>query len=1032
MLYIIAIINSLWAMNKITLVFLFIILGISLTAKNDQVFQNLQVSSFSFEEGISHQTVYNIYKDSEGFLWFGTMYGLVHYMGAHTNVYRHEPNNKNSLSNDDVTKIFEDKNGNFWIATFGGGFNKFDIKKNKFTRYTPSSLNLIDEWNGIVWDIKQSENGKILIATDNYGIIVLNQQDNTFNAITEFNNKEDILGEKKFAISSSGEIFLISKSYKLYKFSDTSNSFIKYSFEGLDLDKVRSVYFKNHIAWIYSDGKIIRYNESTHEHEIISDKYPELKSRQNITEIFVDSKNNLWFGSLGIVAVLNYELEQVHTFSSSDTGKNKIQRGSVVSIVEDNEGTIWIGSYTGGINKIYFRENIFKSINYNEHDLTTLHGNIVSSILPVYDNELLIGTNAGISKYNKKSNSFENYFLNKSIFSIKQISETELLIGTNTGLYLTDISLNIEKHFTHNPKDENSLTAGPIICLLIDSSNNIWAGTNFGLNKIDKTTYKVTRFTDNPEINDDITGNTILSLYEDAEGYIYAGTYNGLNQYNPETNTFKLFRNDPENPNTISNNYVFSFHEDVGGNLWIGTGGGLNKFNRDNGSFELISEQHGLGNSVIFGIVEFDNHFFLSTANGISVLNLESGQTNSFTSEHGLHGNMFTARSHSMFANEIYFGGVNGLSIIDTENYFKYSVTTPIKILSVTSAEENLFPNFAYKEVDEIEIPYNTNYLRFYFTSMDFISTKNINYKYKLDGFDTTWINSYNKPFAEYAVLPPGKYQLIVKATNSTGFESSESSSLSVIVTPPFWQTWWFMLSILIVIGITIYSLHKFKLARELRYVEEIEKIREEEEIKLRKKAAEDFHDELGHRITKISLYSELLKRTLKDQESGSLTYMQKISELSSNLSSGVKDFIWTLDPGKDTLYDVAIRLKDFGDDLFDKSSISFRTSGVEEKFSDKIMPMDWRRHTMLIFKEAMNNILKYSNAKNVLLTFSIHENEIDISLTDDGDGFDLNKIKQGRGLKNIRMRAASLNGKVDIESTKGEGTSIRLHSQLS
>ncbi|WKZ69704.1 MAG: two-component regulator propeller domain-containing protein [Melioribacteraceae bacterium] len=690
-------------MNKITLVFLFIILAIFLTAKNDHVFQNLQVSSFSFEEGISHQTVYNIYKDSKGFLWFGTMYGLVHYMGAHTNVYRHEPNNKNSLSNDDVTKIFEDRDGNFWIATFGGGFNKFDIKKNKFTRYTPSSLNLVDECNGIVWDIKQSENGKILIATDNYGIIVLDQKNGSSIFVNDFENNDEVNGEKKFAINSSGEIFLISKSYTLYKYNDISNSFSKYSFEVLDLDKVRSVYFKNHIAWIYSDGKIIRYDESTHEHEVISDKFPEINSIQNITEIFVDSKNNVWFGSLGIVAVLNYELEQVHIFSSSDTGKNKIHRGAVVSIVEDREGTIWIGSYTGGINKIFSRENVFKSINYNEHDLTKLPGNIVSSILPVNDNELLIGTNAGLSKHNKQNNSFENYFLNKSIFSIKQISETNFLIGTNSGLYLTDNSLNIEKHFTHNPQEENSLTAGPIICLLIDSSNNIWAGTNFGLNKIDKTTDKVIRLTDDPAINNDITGNTILSLYEDAKGYIYAGTYNGLNQYDPKTNTFRIFRNDPEIPNTISNNYVFSYCEDAYGNLWIGTGGGLNKFNRDDGTFELISEQHGLGNSVIFGIVEFNNHLFLSTANGISVLDLESGQINSFTSEHGLHGNMFTARSYSVSGNEIYFGGVNGLSIIDTENYLKSSVTTPIKILSVTSAEENLFPNFAYNEVAKLK-----------------------------------------------------------------------------------------------------------------------------------------------------------------------------------------------------------------------------------------------------------------------------------------------------------------------------------------
>ena len=388
---------------------------------------------------------------------------------------------------------------------------------------------------------------------------------------------------------------------------------------------------------------------------------------------------------------------------------------------------------------------------------------------------------------------------------------------------------------------------------------------------------------------------------------------------------------------------------------------------------------------------------------------------------------MFSARAYAKTSDgNILLGGPSGFTIVNSSEYLKRKDSSRVYITSVSSVEGMLLKNPAYSQTEKIELAYNTSYIKFNFSSVNFNFPEATSYKYMLKNFDSTWIDSQNKSFAMYSKIPPGMYSFFVKTDDSESL-----ASIEIVVSPPFWQTWWFYLAFFFTFILSAYLAYKSKLRKELKRVKEIEAIRNEEEIKLRKKAAEDFHDELGHRITKISLYSELLKRTISDQESGSLNYIQKISDISSNLANGVKDFIWTLDPNKDTLHDVVIRLKDFGDDLFDKSGISFRISGIEESLQNIFMEMDWRRHTILIFKEAMNNILKYSNAKNVLLSFKVENNEIDISLTDDGDGFEVDKIKMGRGLKNMRMRAASVHGKINIQSSKGEGTSIRLHSTL-
>ena len=197
-------------------------------------------------------------------------------------------------------------------------------------------------------------------------------------------------------------------------------------------------------------------------------------------------------------------------------------------------------------------------------------------------------------------------------------------------------------------------------------------------------------------------------------------------------------------------------------------------------------------------------------------------------------------------------------------------------------------------------------------------------------------------------------------------------------------------------------------------------------------KAARDFHDELGHKLTKISLFSEIVKRNLNGASPEVTDYLERINHTAKGLAGGMRDFIWTLNPEKDSLHEVAMRLKDFGDGLFDKTGIAFRTQGVSDELEAISLTMDTRRHLTLIFKEAMNNALKHSGCENTVLTFSLEGQRFSVSLRDDGKGIlapqenegeaILNgshekrpRQPSGNGLHNMQLRARKISGSLDI-----------------
>ena len=299
--------------------------------------------------------------------------------------------------------------------------------------------------------------------------------------------------------------------------------------------------------------------------------------------------------------------------------------------------------------------------------------------------------------------------------------------------------------------------------------------------------------------------------------------------------------------------------------------------------------------------------------------------------------------------------------------------------------------------------------------------------------FKEDWIYLGNRNDVTFTNLNPGTYTFQVKGSNNYGNWNTNGKSIQIKILPPLWRTWWaYLLYSMAFIGL-IYAIIRQRVQKKVRVLEakaKIERARNEERALLRKKNAADFHDELGHRLTKISLFLELAERQSNNQDSVK-QYLEKIKTNSSGLSEGIRDLIWSLDPKKDTLFQTISRLQEFGQQLFEYSNIEFSVKGDFQLLETIQLAPEIRKHVLLIFKEVMNNALKYANATFVTLTVQLVGSEVLINCTDNGQGFSKKLVQKGYGLNNMQERAQQIGGDLKVESQTDKGTSISLNFKV-
>jgi two-component sensor histidine kinase len=337
---------------------------------------------------------------------------------------------------------------------------------------------------------------------------------------------------------------------------------------------------------------------------------------------------------------------------------------------------------------------------------------------------------------------------------------------------------------------------------------------------------------------------------------------------------------------------------------------------------------------------------------------------------------------------------------------------------SISSGIENI-SNKIFSNKNEIELSYDNNTISFEFAGTSYRDETKVRYDYCLEGFDKKWNKSTKRNYAAYTHLPPGKYTFKVYSINGEGVRSIQPAVFSFRILPPYWQTWWFITSIILI------SLFLTSALTILIY-----RIRVAQKLKvewMRTKIATDLHDDIGTSLSSIAIFSQLAKRKIKESENITEEYLDRIEKTSRHLIDAMGDIVWSINPQNDSLEDAILKMEDYAVKLFEAKGMDVHIT-VSSEIGDINLPIDIRRNLLLIFKEMVTNVAKHSDASNTSIEIRIDKSDnknksLIIKVEDDGTGFNVDKNYSGSGLKNLKSRADSIGGELSISSLPQYGT---------
>jgi len=827
--------------------------------------QQLHFKHLGTQDGLSELNPTCILQDNRGFVWVGTTDGLNRYDGYKFRVFRNDIKDSTTISSNYIQDIAQDKEGNLWISTAGGGLNKYDRKTARFHAYRHNEKNFNSIASDQLSKVTVDDYGNIWVGTQHDGVSRFDPQSNTFRNYHHRTNDAQSL--------VNNDIMTVYK--------DSQNN-----------------------IWIGTvDNGLCVYNRDSKSFNsyIHSDKDKASLSGNKVTAIFEDSDHHLWVGTQE--AGLNLFDRNTGNFSHflHDTvNGNSLINNSIQSIAEDDNHNLWIGTENGGLSVYSYAWKRFISYMHDDVDHTSLAGNSVDIITRDLQGNMWIGVfGGGLNLYKKSATSFSHFnhnslptsLSNNFVLKIFEDNKHRIWIGTDGGgLDLFDQKTGKFTTFKHIEGNKNSLAGDNVLDIFQDDQHNLWIGTwGNGVSVMNPDTRKITSLRHDPSNAKSLSGDNIYGITETPDKRVWLGTFgDGLDVYDRKTNSFTTFKHNPSDPrslscdrinsmicdskgnlwlatddaglclfdtknytctsykhsdqkNSISNNTASSIFEDHLGRLWVCTLGGLNLFDPKTKHFTSYKTKDGLPNDYVEAVLE-DNmgHLWVSTNNGLAMLDPATGKFRNFTTENGLQADEFKQNSALRSSDgALYFGGVNGFNkffpdqVIES-NYDPKLVFTRFELFnrevvpSNTPGEDSPLKE-DISEAKSINLKYNQSVLSFQYAALDFDSPEKKKYAYILDGFDKDWNYVGDKNTAVYTNLPPGSYVFRVKSQNGEGKWSPGVLSLNVTVVPPFWLTWWFrILSAVFIIG-SIYGVYRFRVNSIIK-----QKTRLEDQVKSR------------------------------------------------------------------------------------------------------------------------------------------------------------------------------------------------------
>ncbi len=916
-----------------------------------------------------------IVEDHHGALWIGTENGGLKKFDPATEQivhYTHDPNDMNSISSQSVVQGCMDQDGALWLGFWGHGLDRFDPITGKVIHYRhdpKNSKSLDRHWTG---EVCAGRSGILWIGTSL--LSQFNRETGEFthfaftsNYLANISNAPNCLYEDR-----SNNLWLATRENGLIKLDLRPQKFAHYQHNADDPSSLggNSIDYlyedKSGMIWIVIfDNGMSRFDPRTEQFTRFKHdpKDPSSLGHNFVQTIYQDRSGNLWFGNPGGLDRFDTRTGRIIRVLPDKLNATEIYPANIARICEDRFGTFWFGTYGGGLYKL-----------------------VPSAIDPFMAVTDATETPARASRQK---------------------------LGNNAMRFV---------QYLHDPEDSTSIGGNFIYAIHEDQFGNFWLIANNSLNLMDRQTGRCIDVARDAETGPHFDGSII---YESRSGLLWAPSHMGLARVDfrmEKSARFKIIP--PDHFLGQGTFYPWRPHEDRFGMIWVGGQYGLLKLDPSAQQFTAhYSEKEGLAAILVKEIIsDNDSNLWLLTGKGLSIFNENAPPGKQFRNLDSKDGviNSPTANKGLLKAKNgtIYWGGSNGLHRFFPENLKNNPHVPPVVLTEFRVFNEVVKLDSAISAKKQITLSHDQNSFSFSFAALDFTRPLSNQYAYRLEGFDEDWIEAGNptgaaRRYANYTYIPPGKYTFRVKGSNNDGVWNETGASVKIIITPPYWQTWWFRgLIALAVIGFLVW-LYNYRVSKLL----EIERTR--------LRIARDLHDEVGSSLSSIALMSELMQDEPGLAEKAKRE-LQQIGATALNVVETMGDLVWTINPKYDKLENLLLRMKEFAGEMLAPKQISYSFHGPEH---DVFQPlnMNFRHHLLLIYKEILHNIIKHAQAKHVDIFITKTDGVLTLKLADDGKGFDPSAVKNGNGLKNVQARAAELEGKIDIASQNGQGTVVTL-----
>lgn len=699
--------------------------------------------------------------------------------------------------------------------------------------------------------------------------------------------------------------------------------------------------------------------------------------------------------------------------------RHGLRYNQIYSIAQNREGTIWLGTDKG----VYFfnpeKQRFFHVSSTGGSEKKAGESFVVTGFLETKAGEVLVASmNKGIQVYDRDLRLRRSYALSRSG---KQLQAWCLVEDKNKQVWAgaSDGTLLLLKNNTAPVACLSPLAlAGHVVVkAAIDAAGKIWWGTNTGLlvqHDPEKNTFKPYAL---QALLPAQEPGQIQRLLFGTDGSLWVATSRaGVLQLDAQTGKVLAHYTTATRPAGLLSNAVGEIAWYDKQTLLISTNFGLSFLDIISKKVKTLTTADGLPSNTILNVVKVsERHLYLTSQASLSRWNTQTNSSTSYGFRDGLIDEAYAFNTgYQLRDGRILLGTLQGFYYFHPDSLEKSPVPPNVLITGFRVFDKAIPFNNANQEDQAISLAYHQNFFTIEFAALDYYNEAQISYEYQLEGVDEAWRPGGHNRFASYTNLDGGNYRFKVRARRDDGASSAEVTTLALHIANPFWKTGWFWTLVVLALAGMMYSLYKFRINRLLALQQ------------VRTRIARDLHDDMGSTLSTITIFSDMANQQVLANPALAQGYLNKISRYSHDMMATMDDIVWSINPQNDSLQNLISRMRELATELLEAKGTAF-TIQADAALNTLRLPLESRYDCFMIYKEALNNLAKYSGCQQVRIKINLEHQRLQLEIIDDGQGFDVQAGNIGNGLQNMQKRASNMKGHLEILSAKGQGTTVCL-----